>query len=141
MTHIEALESFVRRATRSGDLDAAARPPLQKGVADSRWVQWRIITDFYKWCRGRGVYLNVPDWYYLSGSNKTGMGYRETNWSLPRAQQIIHARQNIYDGTWQKTPSMGWMFVPLVEYHGGDIRLAASQPGQGSTFLIRFPVV
>lgn len=47
------------------------------------------------------------------------MGYRETNWSLPRAQQEIIERQNIYDGTWNKTPSMGWMFVPLVEYHGG----------------------
>jgi hypothetical protein len=47
------------------------------------------------------------------------MGYRETNWSLPRAQQIIHGRQNIYDGTWSKTPSMGWMFVPLTQYHGG----------------------
>jgi len=38
---------------------------------------------------------------------------------LPRAQQIIHGRQNIYDGTWNKTPSMGWMFVPLTQYHGG----------------------
>jgi len=47
------------------------------------------------------------------------MGYRETNWSLPREQQIIHARQNIYDGTWEKTPSMGWMFVPLTQYQGG----------------------
>ena len=47
------------------------------------------------------------------------MGYREVNWSLPRAQQIIHTRQNIFDGTWTKTPSMGWMFVPLTQYHGG----------------------
>jgi hypothetical protein len=47
------------------------------------------------------------------------MGYRETNWSLPREQQEIIERQNIYDGTWDKTPSMGWMFVPLVEYQGG----------------------
>src|SRR5690606_36701486 len=45
--------------------------------------------------------------------------YRETNWSLPRAEQVIHTRQNIYDGTWEKTPTMGWMFVPLTEYHGG----------------------
>lgn len=102
-----------------GDLDAMPRPPLQKGAADSRWVQWRIITDFYKWCRASGVYLNVPDYYYLSGSNKCGMGYRETNWSLPRPQQVIHTRQNIHDGTWEKTPSMGWMFVPLTQYHGG----------------------
>jgi len=61
----------------------------------------------------------VSDYYYLVGSNKCGMGYRETNWSLPRALQAIHTRQNIYDGTWIKTPSMGWMFVPLVQYHGG----------------------
>jgi hypothetical protein len=47
------------------------------------------------------------------------MGYREVNWSLPRAQQVIHTRQNIWDGTWEKTPSMGWMFVPLTQYHGG----------------------
>jgi len=102
-----------------GDVCASTRHPGHKGLADSQWTQWRTITDFYKWCRGRGVYLNVPDYYYLSGSTKSGMGYRETNWSLPRAQQIIHGRQNIYDGTWEKTPSMGWMFVPLTQYHGG----------------------
>ena len=102
-----------------GDRDTTARPPLQKGLDDSQWVQWRIISDFYKWCRANGVYLNVPDYYYLAGSNKCGMGYRETNWSLPRAQQVIHTRQNVYDGTWTKTPSMGWMFVPLTQYHGG----------------------
>jgi hypothetical protein len=47
------------------------------------------------------------------------MGYREVNWSLPRRQQEIIERQNIFDGTWEKTPSMGWMHVPLVEYQGG----------------------
>ncbi|MCW5943547.1 MAG: hypothetical protein KIS66_15050 [Fimbriimonadaceae bacterium] len=102
-----------------GDYDAAARPPLQKGADDSQWVQWRIVTDFYKWCRANGVYLNIPDYYFLNGGSKIAMGYRETNWSLPRAQQVIHARQNIYDGTWEKAPSMGWMFVPLTEYQGG----------------------
>ena len=47
------------------------------------------------------------------------MGYREVSWSLPRVRQQIHTRQNIFDGTWEKTPSMGWMFVPLTQYHGG----------------------
>jgi hypothetical protein len=102
-----------------GDACTSSEHPGHEGFDDSRWEQWRRITDFYKWCRARGVYLNVPDYYYLAGSNKCGMGYRETNWSLPRAQQVIHTRQNIFDGTWQKTPSMGWMFVPLTEYHGG----------------------
>ncbi len=102
-----------------GDVDVTSRPPFQEGESDSRWVQWRIVADFYSWLRERGVYLNAPDYYFLVGSSKCGMGYREVNWSLPRAQQVIHTRQNIFDGTWKKTPSMGWMFVPLSEYHGG----------------------
>ena len=102
-----------------GDLCASTAHPGHRGLADSQWNQWRRITDFYKWCRARGIFLNVSDWYFLSGSNKTAMGYREVNWSLPRERQVILGRQNIFDGTWQKTPSMGWMFVPLVQYQGG----------------------
>jgi len=102
-----------------GDVCASRSHPGHRGLDDSQWKQWKKITDFYKWCRGRGVYLNVPDWYFLNGSNKSAMGYREVNWSLPRDRQIILGRQNIFDGTWKKTPSMGWMFVPLVQYHGG----------------------
>jgi hypothetical protein len=102
-----------------GDVCASTNHPGHAGLADSQWKQWKIISDFYQWCRGRGIYLNVPDWYYLAGSSKCGMGYRETNWSLPRDQQEIIERQNIFDGTWEKTPSMGWMFVPLTEYQGG----------------------
>jgi len=102
-----------------GDLCASRKHPYHDGLDDSQWKQWKKITDFYKWCRSKDVYLNVPDWYFLSGSTKTGIGYRETNWSLPRARQIILGRQNIFDGTWEKTPSMGWTFVPLVQYQGG----------------------
>ena len=110
---------FTHDGSYPGDFDAAERLPLQRGLEDSQWVQWKIITGFYERLRARGVYLRVPDYYYLSGSNECGMGYREVNWSLPRAQQVIHTRQNIFDGTWTKTPSMGWMFVPLTQYHGG----------------------
>jgi hypothetical protein len=102
-----------------GDVCASTRHPGHRGLADSQWTQWHRITEFYQWCRERGTYLNVPDYYFLNGSSKTAMGYREVNWSLPRDRQIILGRQNIFDGTWEKTPSMGWMFVPLVEYHGG----------------------
>ncbi|MHC4992626.1 MAG: hypothetical protein ACYTGC_16770, partial [Planctomycetota bacterium] len=102
-----------------GDACASTTHPGHRGYEDSRWAQWRVVTQFYRWCRGRGIYLNVPDWYFLNGSSKTGMGYRETNWSLPRAQQEIIERQNIADGTRFKTPTMGWMFVPLTQYHGG----------------------
>ena len=102
-----------------GDMCASTNHPGHTGLEDSQWKQWKSISGFYQWCRARGVYLNVPDWYFLAGSSKTGMGYREVNWSLPREYQEIIERQNIFDGTWEKTPGMGWMFVPLTEYHGG----------------------
>ena len=102
-----------------GDVDVTPRPPFQYGVNDSRWAQWRQNNRLYHGLRAEGVYINQPDFHFLNGGNKSSMGYREVNWSLPRAQQVIHTRQNIYDGTWLKTPSMGWMHVPLAEYHGG----------------------
>ncbi|MCH8295417.1 alpha-galactosidase [Candidatus Poribacteria bacterium] len=102
-----------------GDVCASTTHPHHSGLADSQLRQWQACVRFYHECRARGIYINSPDWYYLNGSNKCGMGYRETNFSLPRERQILIARQNIYDGTFEKTPSMGWMFVPLVEYHGG----------------------
>lgn len=116
---VTGFKVFEHDGSYPGDWDVTARPPLQRGLDDSQWAQWRIIDSLYRWCRGEGIYLNVPDYYFLGGSNKCGMGYREVNWSLPRAQQVIHTRQNIYDGTWTRTPSMGWMFVPLSQYQGG----------------------
>jgi hypothetical protein len=102
-----------------GDPCASAAHPGHKGFADSRWNQWEQITRYYQWCRAEGIYLNVPDWYILHGSNRNSMGYREDNWSLPRAMQEIIERQNITDGTRYKLPSMGWMHLPLTQYHGG----------------------
>jgi hypothetical protein len=102
-----------------GDICASTNHPGHRGEADSQWVNWRISADLYTWCRERGIYVNQPDYYFFAGGNKTAMGYREDNWSLPRAQQLIHSRQNIFDGTWTKPQTAGWMFVPLTEYQGG----------------------
>ena len=113
------LNVFEHDGSYPGDICCSTNHPGHRGYEDSQWNQFKTISDFYKWCRGKGIFLNVPDLYFLNGTNKVGMGYREANWSLPRAQQEIIERQNIYDGTWRKTPSMGWMFVPLVEYQGG----------------------
>jgi hypothetical protein len=110
---------FENDGSYPGDICAATNHPFHRGREDSQWVMWRAITDQYKTLRAEGVFLNIPDWYYLAGGNKCGMGYRETNWSLPRAEQEIIERQNMFDGTWSKTQSMGWMFVPLSQYHGG----------------------
>jgi hypothetical protein len=78
-----------------------------------------IQKELYRWLNERGVYINAPDWYFLDGTHKIAIGYREVNFSLPREQQVILNRQNIHDGTIEKTPSMGWGFVPLTRYQGG----------------------
>ncbi|HQH74756.1 MAG TPA: hypothetical protein PK360_21955, partial [bacterium] len=102
-----------------GDVCAATTHKHHGGLADSQFRQWQRCSNFYAQCLQRGMYINTPDRYYFNGAQKFPMGYRETNWSLPRWRQILLARQNIFDGTWLKPPTLGWMFVPLVEYHGG----------------------
>ena len=102
-----------------GDVCASTKHPGHKGLDDSQWRQMELQKSLYHWCNEHGVYVNAPDWYFLDGTNKIALGYREVNFSLPRDQQMILNRQNIYDGLWEKTPSMSWGFVPLTKYQGG----------------------
>ncbi|MBP6446682.1 MAG: alpha-galactosidase [Saprospiraceae bacterium] len=103
-----------------GDVCASTSHPGHKGLEDSQWVQMEMQKQLYRDLNAHGVYINAPDWYFLDGSHKIALGYREVNFSLSRAQQKILNRQNIYDGTWDKIPSMGWGFVPLTRYQGGS---------------------
>lgn len=102
-----------------GDVCASTTHPGHKGLDDSQWRQMEIQKDLYRWLNEKGVYINAPDWYFLDGTHKIAIGYREVNFSLSREQQKILNRQNIFDGTWEKTPSMSWGFVPLTKYQGG----------------------
>ena len=102
-----------------GDVCASTTHPGHKGLDDSQWRQMEIQKELYRWLNEKGVYINAPDWYFLDGTHKIAIGYREVNFSLPRENQKILNRQNIFDGTWEKTPSMGWGFVPLTRYQGG----------------------
>lgn len=102
-----------------GDRCASTTHPGHRGLDDSQWRQMELQKSLYHWCNENGIYVNAPDWYFLDGTHKIALGYREVNFSLPRAQQKILNRQNIFDGTWEKTPSMGWGFVPLTVYQGG----------------------
>lgn len=102
-----------------GDVCASTTHPGHHGLDDSQWRQMELQKGLYRWCSEQGIYVNAPDWYFLDGSNKIAIGYREVNFSLSRDQQKIINRQNIFDGTWEKTPSMGWGFVPLTRYQGG----------------------
>jgi hypothetical protein len=112
-------DEFDQDGAYPGDVCASTKHPGHKGLDDSQWAQIELQKEYYRWCAENGIFVNTPDWYFLDGGSKCALGYREVNFSLPRAQQIMLNRQNIYDATWEKMPSMGWGFVPLTQYHGG----------------------
>ena len=113
------LTCFEHDGSYPGNVCASTSHKYHKGLGDSQWNQFYTITELYHWMLSEGIYMNVPDFYFLNGSNKVGIGYREVNWSLPRDRQLVHTRQLNYDCTWDRIPSSLWSFVPLVEYHGG----------------------
>lgn len=113
------MQVFENDGSYPGNVCASTAHAHHDGLGDSQWKQFAQIQGLYKWMRSEGIYMNVPDFYLMSGTNKTGIGYREVNWSLPRDRQLVLGRQNIYDGLWDRIPSMNWTFVPLTQYHGG----------------------
>ncbi len=93
---------------------------LHKGLSDCRYMQWlRSTIEIYIRLRKLGIYINTPDWFFLSGTNKCGIGYEEIAFSQPRVQQLLLNRIYNYLGTYRKIPSMGWGFLPVEQYHGG----------------------
>jgi len=128
LTYIDKLKYFMTKTGFNifendgpypGDVCGSTVHPGHTGLDDSQWKQMQLQKGLYRWCNENGVYVNAPDWYFLDGTHKIAVGYREVNFSLSREQQKILNRQNIHDGTFEKLPSMGWGFVPLTRYQGG----------------------
>lgn len=110
---------FENDGSYPGNVCASTTHAHHRGLDDSQWLQKKKIDSLYNWMCAEGIYTNVPDYYLLSGTTKVGIGYREVNWSQPRERQLVLGRQVMYDGLWERLPSMCWTFVPLTEYHGG----------------------
>lgn len=106
-----------------GDPCASTAHPHHDGLEDSQWRQWSAQVAVLRELRRRGVYIPIPDWYFLNGQNVTGMGYREASANLTPQQQLLLGRQYIYDGTWHKLPTMGWMTLQLVGFYTDDPRV------------------
>ena len=91
-----------------------------RNAADSVEMQWRKQAEFYATMRERGVFLHAPDDYlFEGGANKCVLGYAEMQFNLPRDEWLAIARTQLYDNTWIQTPTQGWMFAALEDYHGG----------------------
>ena len=89
------------------------------GLTDSVYQQTMLQGRFFHSLRSLGVYIHQPDNYFFQGGSKTGLGYNEDQYSLPRWTDLSISRQSLYDDTFLLTNTQGWMFLPLVDYHGG----------------------
>ena len=87
--------------------------------SDAIYHQTMVQASWYAGLRVKNVYINQPDHYYFQGGQRCGLGYNEDQYSLPRWQDVTVSRQTVYDQTYAKIPTSAWMFVPLVDYHGG----------------------
>eukprot|EP01006_Ploeotia_vitrea_P056121 TRINITY_DN68068_c5_g1_i1.p1 TRINITY_DN68068_c5_g1~~TRINITY_DN68068_c5_g1_i1.p1 ORF type:complete len:737 (+),score=52.82 TRINITY_DN68068_c5_g1_i1:17-2227(+) len=86
---------------------------------DSIYEQTQFQSRFYEEMRNRSVFINQPDNYFFQGGQKTGMGYNENQYSLPRWQDLTISRAGMYDDLYTHIPTQGWMFLPLIQYHAG----------------------
>ncbi|MBC9930585.1 LamG domain-containing protein [Chitinophaga qingshengii] len=106
-----------------GDACAATDHPYHRNLFDSQWEQWKQQVKVLHELQRRNMYVPIPDWYFLNGQSATGMGYREASANLTPQQQLLLGRQYIYDGTWHKTPTMGWLGLQLVGFYSNDPRV------------------
>lgn len=101
-------------------LCAGGKTHCHEDFTDSQYHQWKgAVVDWYRELKQRGIYINAPDWHFLNGSNRCGVGYEEIAFSEKRLEQLITSRIYYYKGTFDKNPSQGWGFLPLNVYHGG----------------------
>ncbi|GAA0879408.1 hypothetical protein GCM10009119_23760 [Algoriphagus jejuensis] len=106
-----------------GDPCASHSHTHHSGLEDSQWQQWKTQVGIIHELQRRDMYVPIPDWYFLNGQSATGMGYREASANLTPQQQLLLGRQYIYDGTWHKLPTMGWMTMQLVGFYTHDPRV------------------
>lgn len=92
-----------------GEPCASDKHPGHKGLKDSQYQQWRTQVELIHQLLKRDVYIPIPDWYFLVGQSVMSMGYREAAAGLSANLQLLLYRQYIYDGTWFKTNTMGWI--------------------------------
>lgn len=117
------LKSYNMDGPYHGDPCASTGHPYHTRLEDSQWQQWKTQVEVLHELQRRNVFIPIPDWYFLNGQCATGMGYREASANLTPQQQLLLGRQYIYDGTWHKIPTMGWMTLQLVGFYTNDPRV------------------
>lgn len=107
-----------------GESCASTNHSMHIALSDSVYQQTRSQADWYARLREFNVYINQPDNYFFEGGQRTGIGYNEDQYNLPRWEDVTVTRTSIYEDTYRKLPTQGWTFVPIVDYHGGGAAAA-----------------
>ena len=76
-----------------------------QGLEDSVYRQTQLQSRFYSEMRRLGVYVNQPDDYFFQGGSRTGMGYDEQQYSLPRWRDLSVSRQGLFDDLYIHLPT------------------------------------
>jgi hypothetical protein len=68
---------------------ASTNHTYHKQLSDSVYMQTQTQARWYSGLRERNVYINQPDNFFFQGGQRTGMGYSEDQYSLPRWQDVM----------------------------------------------------
>ena len=69
------------------------------GAGDAMYRNAQQTAILFGALRSAGLYINQPDNYFYQGGQRTGIGYNEDQYSLPRWTDVTITRQSIFDGT------------------------------------------
>ena len=78
---------------------ASTNHTYHKARSDGVYQQTQVQARWYSGLRARNVYINQPDNFFFQGGQRTGMGYSEDQYSLPRWQDVTISRMTVYDQT------------------------------------------
>ena len=115
--------------------------PLIRGNEELlEWVFENLIKNGLDAMGDKGGRIEIRT-HYDAGRRVVDTFVRDTGKGIPAS-----ARARIFNPGFT-TKKRGWgLGLALtqrivVDYHGGEIRVVESQPGKGTTFLVRFPAV
>jgi len=119
-------------------LDYDECPPVQGNAELLEWVFENLIKNGLDALGDKGGTIDIRT-HYNSGRKMVDVYVKDSGKGVPAG-----LRDRIFSPGFT-TKKRGWgLGLALTrriveEYHGGELKLADSQPGKGSTFLARFP--
>ena len=91
-----------------------------ENLGDSVFRQLYLQAQVYTCMQHKNTFIHPPDEYFYFGGNRDKYPYSEYIFTLPRWNDITISRQLMYDTSYSRLPTAGWMFLPGIPYHNGS---------------------